>query len=139
VLNSALKIVRKYHPEVNSVIDALKDVRVVVSKTDCNTSKKKSPSECAMAKACLKHYDGAIISLSTAYLIKGKRARRYKVPHAVSRELVSFDRHKEFAPGVYTLKAPTFAKLLGAQGGNKPRIGKKRIFRNHATAGIRAL
>ena len=80
MLNSALKIVRKYHPEVNSVIDAVKDIRVVVSAADCKTSTRKSPSECAMAKACLKHYDGAIISLSTAYLIKGKRARRYRVP-----------------------------------------------------------
>jgi len=139
VINSALKIVRKYHPEVNSVIDAIKDIRVVVSATDCKTSTRKSPSKCAMAKACLKHYDGAIISLSRAYLIKGKRARRYRVPHAVSRELVSFDRHKEFAPGVYTLKAPCPGTRLGAQGGGQPQVGKKRIFRNHSTAGIRAL
>jgi hypothetical protein len=141
---SALGIVRKYHPNVTRVVDAKRDVEIEVTAEDCKAGKRKGPSSCAMACAFKREYDGAIISLSTAYLIKGDIAERYMVPSSVSREIVSFDRAKQFAPGDYSLKKPAKSNKLGPRrsrlldsrhdkkyAGNKPR--------NHRTAGIRAL
>lgn len=142
---SALGVVRKYHPGVNKVIEAKKDLRINVTAEDCKGARKKKPDACALAKACERSYDGAIVSLSTAYLIKGDKAFRYRVPQAVSRELVSFDRHHDFAPGEYKLKAPSKSFRLRPRGDrplkpdrHKPHHAQIKR-RNHRTAGIRAL
>jgi hypothetical protein len=97
-----------------------------------------------MAKACKrKKYDGAIISISTAYVIQGDTATRYKVPPNVAREIVAFDRHSEFAPGEYDLRAPSPRERLGQQMKTSRCPGKKngteRSKRKHMTQGIRAL
>lgn len=144
---SALGIVRKYYPEVTKVRDAKKNVTIAVTPDDCKGSRKKSPSSCALARACERSYDGAIVSMSVAYLVKGNVAHRYRVPQAISRELVSFDRHHDFAPGEYRLKAPSKTQKMGprkwAQPENRPsgreygNGGNKQ--RHHRTAGIRAL
>jgi hypothetical protein len=151
---SALGIVRKYHPQVNRVVEAKKDLHITVTTKDCRGAKSKQADSCAMARACEREYDGALISLSTAYIIKGDVAHRYTVPQAISREIVSFDRHHDFAPGDYKLKAPNKSSKLGsyrkrtlANGGgpayrhdkeyaSKHKDDKKR---RHKTAGIRAL
>lgn len=141
---SALGIVRKYYPNVTKVLDAPTSVRIAVTKRDCIASKSKAPDACAMAHACKRSYDGAIISLSTAYLVKGSKAFRYKVPQSVSREIVSFDRSHDFQPGTYSLQAPSKSSMLG------PRVSPLRPdrhqktyarvkSRNHRTAGIRSL
>jgi hypothetical protein len=139
---SALGIVRKYHPNVTRVVDAKKQVNILVTPEDCKGSKKKSPDHCALAQAFTRKYDGAIISLSTAYLIKGNKAIRYKVPQSISREIVSFDRHHDFAAGEYTLKAPSKTARLGprqwAQPKNRP-AGRGLRKRSHRTEGIRTL
>lgn len=142
---SALKIVQKYHPNVTKVVDAKRPLQISVTEEDCKGSKKRKPDACALAKACERKYDGAIVSLAVAYLIKGNRATRYRVPQAVSRELVSFDRHHDFAPGKYHLRAPKEGEKLGArkypQPENKPggNVYSASKSRNHKTAGIRAL
>jgi hypothetical protein len=141
---SALGIVRKYHPNVTIVEDATEDLGISVTAKDAKYSRRKSPDCCAMAKACQRSYDGAIISLATAYVIKGKKAIRYKVPQAVTRELVSFDRNHEFAPGDYVLKAPPKTARLGPRIGPQPVVKHRRNYgkvkiRVHHTAGIRSL
>jgi hypothetical protein len=140
---SALGIVRKYHPNVTQVRDAKRDARIEVTSQDCKGGTRKGPSSCAMAKAFMREYDGAIISLSTAYLVRGKRAYRYHVPHSVSREIVSFDRSKKFSPGEYSLKAPSKQLRLGCQrrasGTGGVRTNTETARRHHKTAGIRAL
>ena len=142
--HTAINIVQKYHPEVKQVVDAKLDAQVAVTKEDCRTSKSKKPEACAMAKAFQKTYDGAVISMSVAYLVKGDTAYRYLVPQHVQRELVSFDRSKLFAPGVYKLKAPSMSSALGKRYGgpdNQTRIKKYKPLKNrhHKTQGIRAL
>lgn len=139
---SALSIVQKYAPNVTRVVDATRDAHIEVTRGDCKGAKKGSPNSCAMARAFEREYDGAVVSLSVAYLIKGSKATRYRVPNSVSREIVSFDRAKEFSPGEYHLRAPVTTERLESmhERNNAPktkRYAAKR--RNHKTAGIRAL
>lgn len=140
---TALDIVHLYHPEVTSVRDAKKNVSINVTAEDCKQGNAKSPSACAMAKAFCRTYDGAIISIGSAYLIKGKKALRYKTPHSVSREIVSFDRNTNFSPGMYHLAAPAKSMRLGAANhkhyGSGTRGGKKVKERQHYTTDVRAL
>jgi CheY-specific phosphatase CheX len=93
---TALRIVKKFFPEVTDVEDAEKSQVIEVT--------------CAMAVACKRKYnlDGVIISVKTAYLIKGKKAKRFSLPESVSREIVSFDRDSGFAAGQYRLSKIAF-------------------------------
>lgn len=98
---SALEIVRGYFPGVKEVNDAKKGVEIEVTRPDVSNAERRSHRTCAMAVACKRKMDldGVIISVKTAYLIKGNKATRYKVPESVSREVVSFDRGSQFESG----------------------------------------
>lgn len=143
---SALGIVRKYYPQVTRVVEAKRDLQILVTPADSRRSTKKSPNTCALARACEREYEGAIISMSVAYLVKGDKAMRYMVPAAVSREIVSFDRHQDFAPGDYKLKAPATSQKLRPLGNRRLRPDRKggKFYgsikrRVHRTVGIRSL
>jgi hypothetical protein len=140
---SALKTIQKYHPEVTRVVDGTKPIKVSVTTKDCKNARKKSPGNCAMAKAFKREYDGAVISMSVAYLIDGKKATRYLVPQSVSREIVSFDRHHDFAPGEYSLRAVGDRSKLGVRQYPQPKNKERNVNqvkkRGHRTAGIRSL
>jgi hypothetical protein len=139
---SALHLVQRYYPQVEKVNDALESLEIEVKESDAKGGKKKSPNSCALAKACERSYDGAVISTTTAYLIKGKTATRYKLNQSVSREIVSFDRHEDFQPGIYGLRRPSKLEKLGAdQYRNPEKTGsqKKKARLQHRTAGIRSL
>lgn len=103
----ALGVVKKFFPDVKSVEDAVKRQVVQVRANDAKLRGKKKHDECALAEACKRSFavDGVIISRSMAYLVKGKKAVRFKLPDSVSREIVSFDRGAGFQPGVYALEA----------------------------------
>jgi hypothetical protein len=144
----ALSIVREYYPEVTRVVDSKKPVTISVTPSDCRKSKSGMPSECAMARAFKREYDGAIISLSTAYLISGKTAKRFKVPTAVAREIISFDRSHDFRPGKYSLGVQDEGNMLNRVRPTeslRPDRGhgnsgvRKATRKNHRTAGIRSL
>lgn len=139
---SALKIVQKYHPGVTRVVDAKHSAKVKVTKRDCDVSTSKAPNACALAHAFGRKYDGAVISLAVAYLIKGKTATRYRVGSHISRELVSFDRHHDFALGEYQIYAPTGTEKLGSghSGKMNGKRGKGRKYRpTNKTSGVRSL
>jgi hypothetical protein len=101
----ALSIVNKYFPEVTEVEDAEDAITVEVTKHDESVATRKAHKTCAMAVAAKRemHLDGVIISVKTAYMVKGKKAIRFSVPEHVSREVVSFDRGAGFQPGKYKL------------------------------------
>lgn len=139
--NSALGIVQRYHPEVTKVMDAKKNITIEVTEADRTAGSKKEPGACALARACERSYDGAIISTSTIYLVKGRTAFRFRPPESVSREIVSFDRGHDFAPGQYSLRAPGKTERLGHRGhppGGHSKKAKPRA-RAHRTTGIRVL
>src|SRR5438132_1949272 len=139
---SVLDNVRRFFPEVRVVKDAKHDSLVEVSRYDSNSAVVRSHKACAMAVACKRkfHADGMIVSVGTAYVVKGKSATRYRLPESVSREVVSFDRNGGFSPGEYRLVAPKESQRLGATrnrytGKRNPKKGGK--FR-HFTKDIRA-
>lgn len=144
-MGDALSTVRKFFPGVTKVVDAIKPADIEVLLSDATTKGVKNHEHCAMAVACKRkfHLDGVIISRSTAYLVKGKQARRFKLPPATAKEIVSFDRGGGFAPGTYRLSAVgDWAKLGRQQGSNKPKqtngSGTKERFR-HITTDIRTV
>jgi len=145
---SALTKVRKLFPHVKKVVDAKRSVLVNVSLRDNSAGRKKDFANCALAKACVRQKiaDGAIIGLSTSYLIKGDVATRYKTSEGVSREVVSFDRSQKFAAGKnYCLsKIPKTMRFKDGRKGRKG--GKIKHNRNlmphpkkHRTANVRKL
>lgn len=141
---SALGIIQKYHPNVKSVVDATEPLYIEVTKKDCKNGSSKEPGDCVIARACRREYEGAVISMSVAYIVDGETAYRYMVPQSIAREVVSFDRAGMFQPGLYSLNAPVACQRLGAHLASRPRSGKKKTVhsrkkRNHATAGIRRL
>jgi len=100
---TSLAIVKKFFPNVSTVSDAKKTVRVEVTKKDSNSSTVKNHKGCAMAVACKRTFDlsGVVISRDRAYLVTGEKAVRYALPESVSREVVSFDRNAGFAEGTH--------------------------------------
>lgn len=142
VKGTALKIVQKYFPNVKEVRDSDKPLIVNVTRRDCEKASAKMPDECAVAKSLQKKHTGAIISMTTSYVIDEDKAVRYKTPMSVNKELVSFDRSKVFAPGEYILKAPSKHEKLGPR--ERPQYSKsrnkntaKRVY--HRTVGIRSI
>jgi hypothetical protein len=136
---TSLAIVKKFFPNVSTVSDGKKTVRVEVTKKDSNSSTVKNHKGCAMAVACKRTFDlsGVVISRDRAYLVTGDKAVRYALPESVSREVVSFDRNAGFAEGEYALVPPP--KVVTAKGkakGHREREGYERKF-SHRTSGIR--
>lgn len=136
--NSSLDIVRKFYPQVTSVKQATKNLRIRVTRADAKTGGIKDHQACAMARACRRALmmDGAVVSLGTAYLIKGQVATRYQVPHAISREIVSFDRGSGFEPGLYTLHKPQERKHRDSKTRRSGPSGQK-VRAKHITSNVR--
>src|ERR1051326_6531211 len=84
----ALKIVQKFYQNVTAVKDATKSLEIQVESKDVKSSSVRNHKECALAHACkrLQDVDGVIMSVSTAYIIKGDIAYRYQVPETASRD-----------------------------------------------------
>jgi hypothetical protein len=141
-ISRALGVVRKYFPEVNRVVDAKAGLKIEVTKHDDTVATKKAHKGCAMAVACKRklNLDGVIISVKTAYMIKGRKAIRFSVPEHVSREVVSFDRGGHFEAGDYKLNKP--ASPLGrghAHGGLSSGGHTKSKARHLLTKNIRTV
>lgn len=103
--------VKRLFPKVATVTDATSRVSVMVTQRDSSQGKRLNATECAMARAAKRDFnaDGIVIGLSRSYIIKGNKALRFATPSNVAREIISFDRHHDFAPGKYELipVAPT--------------------------------
>ncbi|SRR6266576_1645105 len=138
----ALARVRRYFPQVEEVEDGLKPIEVEVTAKDSKSATVRNHEGCAMAVACkrLTKADGVIVSITTAYVIKGKTATRYNVPMAVQKEIVSFDREAGFAPGSYSLVPQVPSRRLDEPKPTGPHkvTGKPRRTYHH-TAGIRTV
>lgn len=140
---TALQVVRKFFPEVKTVVDASRNAKIEVTDKDDKIAKKKSHKTCAMAVACKRKFklDGVVMSIGRAYLIKGTKARRFMLPVSVSREVVSFDRNGGFEPGDYELAKISPAARLdrpknhGTGHGHGPEADVRKHI--HRTGGIR--
>ena len=107
--------IRRMFPEVKECVDAAQPVEISVASQDCKSAKRLDPTNCALARAAKREVkaDGAIIGMSTSYLIQGTKAIRFQTPQSVQREIVSFDRHDDFEPGEYYLTPKSPATRLG--------------------------
>ncbi len=143
--SGALKNVQKFFPKVLKVTDSDNDLEIEVLERDIRAAAKKNHTECAMAVACKRaeHADGVIISVNTAYVIKGNEATRFKVPQSIAREVVSFDRGSQFGPGDYALKSPRKSQRLGARQERSPSTAtrplKTKRRKPHVTEGVRTV
>ena len=140
----ALKVVQRFHPGVSRVVDGKAPIAVEVTEEDCRDGKLGEPASCAMAVALGRVYDAAIISKSTAYLVKGRTAVRYKVPNSVTRELVAFDRSGRFMPGTYKLMKIEPSRGIGVKRTPPNRTDPKKRYKGskrkyHRTIGVRSL
>lgn len=137
----ALTIIQKFCPQVKEVNDSTKSLIIEVTEKDSKTSKLKNHAECALAVACKRKEkaDAVIISVRSAYLIKGNKAVRYRVPESTAREVVSFDRNGGFQPGTYKLKKPCFTERLGGgySGRTQNKSNRKSVRFSHHTSNIR--
>lgn len=130
-------------PNVIHAVDADTAIEVSVQRKDCKDAKKNNPMECALARAAKRelHVDGAIIGISSSYIIKGDTAFRFETPESVKREIVSFDRHGDFSPGDYYLTPKSPSNRFGRDERNYKRKGgnhkaKRKI---HHSARVRVL
>jgi hypothetical protein len=139
----SLAIVRKYFPKVQEVEDGDGPLTVEVTNADSNSAAVRNHEGCAMAVACKRKTkaDGVIISIGSAYVIKGKIATRYRVPGAVQREIVSFDRDAGFAPGSYELAPLTPSQRIGEshRTNHTHKVTGTPQVRKHRTSGIRTV
>ena len=102
----APRSIRRLFPHVKTVVDAEDPIEVDVTPADCEHAVSRNPNECALARALKREYraDAAIIVVSSSFLIKKNKCIRYATGEHIARELVSFDRHRDFEPGHYTLR-----------------------------------
>lgn len=138
----ALSIVRQFFPKVKEVSDATEALDIEVTNKDSKSAAVRNHESCAMAVACKRKTkaDGVIVSIGTAYVIKGEVAYRYRVPASIQREIVSFDREAGFAEGQYKLPPMIPSKRLGEPQpkGRNGTTGTPHEF-HHVTSGIRAV
>jgi hypothetical protein len=134
--------VKRLFPNVTAAFDADHAVEISVQRKDCKEGKKLNPSECALARAARRELkaDGVIIGMSSSYIIKEDIAIRFATPESVARELVSFDRHQDFAPGDYYLTPKAPANRFGQYTSGSHKTARKNTKRKlHSSARVRIL
>lgn len=139
--------VKNLFPQVEYATDATKPVYVSVNKKDCDDAQALNPMDCALARATKreKNADGVIIGMSSSYIIRGKEAVRYATPESVRREIVSFDRHHDFATGDYHLRPKSLTAKFGTEKNKNPNKRNKgydhdaQHRRVHQSVRVRAL
>lgn len=142
---AAINIVRKFFPGVTEVSDATRKEFIEVTNADASSKAVKDHNACAMAVAAKRQFklDGVIISRSVAYLIKGRKATRYKMTETASREVTSFDRGAGFAAGKYELAKPDPSNRLGSRVGRKLKLDRSRDVKEpqfrHITTNVRSV
>lgn len=133
--------IKRLFPQVEHAFDSADAVEISVNKNDCKNATKLNPAECALARAAKREFqaDGVIVGISTSYIIKGKEAMRFSTPESVSREIISFDRHHDFAPGEYYLRPKSASQRFGEnthKGGGKNKTARRKV---HNSARVRIL
>lgn len=138
----AQSIPRSLHrlfPKLKTIENSDKSIVVSVSSKDCALGKKLESSECALAKAVKRQYkaDGAVIAMHNSYIIRGTHAIRFHTSEAVKREIVSFDRHNDFAPGDYKLSPVSPSARRGYRPDPRKRSGKEHRIVHKKTVRVR--
>ena len=122
----AISHVRMFYPEVKTVTDGKRSLRVEVTPTNSANALRKRHQSCAFAQACSEvvDIDGIVVARSICFLVKGTRALRYIISTKLSHAIRTFDKGGDFPPGMYQLNRPTKGRKLGELGHSK-RDGSK--------------
>jgi hypothetical protein len=110
------------------VIDATKDLTLVVTNKDIMKANLKSPSNCAAARACRRQTGHeARIHISRVYIKEngGDIWVRYITSHNLRDEIISFDRGGSFLPGTFHLRRPEPSRKLGSD--KRSRFKHKKV------------
>ena len=149
--NSARVITRLNNafPDLNiiRVRDASSPIEVEVLSGDAKRGKSFKNKECALARACKRQLNvsGVVINLSTSYLVRrikdtnNYEALRYHTSTTAQREILSYDRHHDFSPGIYRLGAFSKSATLPAVRAYKKTGSRtpKGIVHRHRTINVR--
>lgn len=121
--NRYLSTIQRYMPNVNRVADSTKSLIVEVTKADVRRGEQKEPDNCAMVKAIVRcgDADAAVVRRHAIYLVRGDLAIRYVTSPRLARELVAFDRSRDFEPGEYILSRICPCRRIGVD--KRPRAG----------------
>jgi hypothetical protein len=90
------------------VMDAIGSQKVIVLKEDVARAMKMKSEHCALARAALR-IPGVVAAYffrSCAFLEYPDKMVRFTLPQSVQKEIVSFDRARVFADGVYQISPP---------------------------------
>lgn len=130
-------------------VDARAALKLEVMSNDVKASVQKNSKCCAFARAAkrMPGVKAAYFFRSTAWLEYEDKLVRYTLPPSVQKEIVSFDRSKVMAAGVYQLSKPQKStRMSEVQKRSAKRPGRHRpagskIVRKirHATTSIRTL
>jgi hypothetical protein len=145
-LGNRLAHVNKLFPGVKRVVDSRTSLEVHVGEVDCKSAQPNEPDDCALARAVKREYkaDGVIIGIGGSYIIRGDRAIRFQTTGSVGREITSFDRHHDFAPGVYRLSKVSPSRRLGTRPGHRKgdhhsKEKNQRVLKTHRTVRVRSI
>lgn len=117
-------IIRKNFPDVKTVSDSQQAIRIDVTRNDTRRAVPHDHTKCAFARASQRCWnaDGACIGYETSYVVFGSHAIRFKTPESVAREIPSFDRHGDFAVGIYRLSPIPPCRRIGRPRGTSTKL-----------------
>lgn len=125
------------------VIEAKRPMIVSVNATDVQRARSKRPTACAMARACKRSHpeiQEAFFFKSCAYLQESDKITKYLLPSSVQKEIVAFDRAREFEPGNYHLSPVSPSQRRGVRSTARPtgtKTGKGSRSPMHRTTNVR--
>lgn len=127
------------------IVDAKRDLIVEVKNCDTKAARK-APQHCAFAQACKrqeKNIGAAVFLRSMAYIQRGDKLVRYRIPSSVSKEIVAFDRGGKLEPGEYYLRkiTPSYTRTGYSKRKKAYKLGKRKrtVVGHHRTANIRTV
>ncbi len=130
-------------------VDARKPLRIERTQADIDKALMKNSKCCAFARATKRMYkvENAYFFRTAAWLQYSDRLVRYLLPPSVQKEIVSFDRSKIMAVGVYQLSPPDKSHTMKAvmqrskkrPGRHQPARGKIKRGVVHQTSMVRGL
>lgn len=111
------RAIKRRFPHVTKVVDAVKPLDIDVTEDDGDGGAASDFEQCALARAACRQLraDHALVSKRVIYVVKGDSAVRYGTSEKLRMEISSYDRHKDFAEGHYTLRPKRPSERLGVQ------------------------
>lgn len=88
-----------------TLVDGNAPIEIVIEPCDVKGSKPHNQTQCAIARAVKRTFlvPECYVLRTTVWIDDGERLIRFALPPSLQKEIVSFDRNKDFRPGRYQL------------------------------------